>query len=297
MNNKYRKETSFIEQYCITFWTVLFFIVQIVLLATAGQALAGCESSLKLEGTMSVDCCTPKEKCIAAASAIYNYSVVAKVDSSVHSMTMHSSPWHLYSGDARILTMEEVAAIAKEQINDNVKRIDLIASWSGVAPNNNGKSLADQLSDLLKGFPVRGMDGFVWIAKDGSVRTTHQAFTSMPKCPYGVQRGDEVMVSLVWGWMIQYEEDYIKKHNAEGILRAGAAWDVFMLCPERALQSFEAAAKLANPIGAYNAALIRLERGKDGDLEAATKFLEQAAALGDSKAQARLQKITSKQNR
>lgn len=294
MSNKYRKETSLIEQCRIVFVAVLFCIVQIVLLTTTVNAWAGCDNSLKLEGTISFDCCTPMEKCIAAATAIYDYSVVAKVDSGVHSMFMHASPWHLYSGDARILTIEEVAEIAKEKINDNVRRIDLIASWSGVAPTKNTKSLAEQLSDLLKGFPVRGMDGFVWIAKDGSMRTTQQAFTGMPKCPYGVHRGDEVMVSLVWGWMIQYEEDYIKKQNAAGILRAGAAWDVFMLCPERALQSFEAAAKLAIPIAAYNAALLRLERGKDGDLEAATKLLEQAAALGDSKAQARLQKLTIK---
>lgn len=292
MNNKYKKETSLIVRFYVVFAGVLFLIVPIVLLANAEHALAGCESSLKLEGTMSVECCAPKEKCIAAATAIYDYSIAAKVDSHTHSLIMHASPWHLYSGDARILTVEELAEIAKAKIGDNGKRIDLIASWSGVAPNNNVKSLAEQLSGLLKGFPVRGMDGFVWIGKDGSVRTTRQAFTTMPKCPYGIHRGEEVMVSLVWGWMIEYEEDYVKKQNAEGILRVGAAWDIFMLCPERALQSFEAAAKLANPVAAYNAALIRLERGKDGDLEAATKLLEQAAALGDSKAQARLQKMT-----
>ena len=119
-----------------------------------------------------------------------------------------------------------------------------------------------------------------------------RAFTIMRKCPYGVHPGDEVLVSLVWGWLIQYEEDYIKKRDAEGILLAGAGWDVFMLCPERALQSFEAAAKLSNPIAAYNAALIRLERGKDGDIEVATKLLRQAATLGDKKAEARLQKLT-----
>ncbi|MGD1075224.1 MAG: hypothetical protein ABR903_03980, partial [Thermodesulfovibrionales bacterium] len=58
-----------------------------------------------------------------------------------------------------------------------MKRIDLIASWTGVAPDRDGKSLAQKLSDVLNGLPVSGKDGFVWIAKNGAVRTTHQAFT------------------------------------------------------------------------------------------------------------------------
>jgi hypothetical protein len=139
------------------------------------------------------------------------------------------------------------------------------------------------------------MDGFVWLSKDGSARTTHQAFTTKHlKNPYGLHLGDDVMVSLVAGWPIDFEEDYAKKGDAYGIMRAGAAWDIFMLCPERALQSFEAAARLSNPIAAYNAAIIRLERSKDGDLEAATALLSQAAALGDKKAQAKLDRLTRK---
>jgi len=255
------------------------------------RVFAGCESSLKLEGIMSVECCTPRDKCIPAATAIYDYSVAAKVEPGVLSISMQASPWHVYDGDARILTIEELAEIAKGQLKKEIKRIDLIASWTGVVPDLNGKPLAQRLSDLLDGFPVTGKDGFVWVAKDGSVRTTHQAFTTMPKCPYGVHPGGEVFVSLIWAWLIQYEEDYVKKGNAEGILRAGAGWDVFMLCPERALQSFEAAATLSNPIASYNAALIRLDRNKDGDVEAATNLLMHAAKLGDKKAQVQLQKL------
>ena len=99
------------------------------------------------------------------------------------------------------------------------------------------------------------------------------------------------MVSLVPGWVVGYEEDFVKKGNAKGIMHAGAGWDIFMLCPERALQSFEAAARLSDPIAAYNAAIIRIERGKDGDREAAAAFLKRAAKLGDSKAKARLQEM------
>jgi hypothetical protein len=174
-----------------------------------------------------------------------------------------------------------------------VKRIVLIASWTGVAPDPNGKSLAQKLSDLLNGFPVTGMDGFVWIAKDGAIRTTHQRFTAKrAKYPYLVHPGDEVMASFSTGWHILFEDDWINERDAGGIMRAGVGWDVFGLCPDRALQSFETAAKLSDPIAAYNAALIRLQRGKEGDLVAATALLSQAAALGDKKAQARLQRLT-----
>ena len=296
MNNRYKteKETPLFARFNIAFLVVVILIVNIVWFATAKHAFSACESSLKLEGTMSVECCTSQEKCIAAATAIYDYSVAAKLPPGSLSLFMQASPWHVYDGNARILTIEELAAITKKQMKNDVKRIDLIASWTGVAPDSKSKSIAQKLSDSLNGFPIKGMDGFVWMAKDGSVRTTHQAFTIMPKCPYGVHRGEEVMVSLVWGWMIQYEEDYVKKQNADAILRTGAAWDVFMLCPEKALQLFEAAAKISNPIAAYNAALLRLERNKDGDVEAATVLLKQAATLGDKKAQARIQELTRK---
>lgn len=257
------------------------------------QASADCESSLKLEGTMFVETCVLREKgCIPAAKAVYEYTVAEEFHPSVLSISMQASPWRLYDRDMRIVTIEELAEIAKSQLRGGIKRIVLIASWTGVAPAGTAKSLAQKLSDLLDGFPVSGMDGFVWIAKDGTVRTTHQAFTiKRARQPYGVHPGDEVMVSLVVGWMIDFEEDYVKKRNSEGILRAGVGWDVFMLCPDRALRSFEAAARLSNPIAAYNAALMRLERGKEGDLEAATALLSRASALGDKKARAWLQKL------
>jgi hypothetical protein len=276
-----------VEKWQICFMT-LFNIC--LLLATGQHALAGCETSLKLEGVMSVECCTPRDKCIPAGKAVDEYSEAAKDDPSLLSISVQSSPWHFYDNDMRILTVEELAEMVKPTIK-KVQRIALIASWTGVAPDRNGKSLAQKLSDALNGFPVTGMDGFVWIAKDGSVRTTHQAFTIKQKCPYGVHPGKEVMVSLVAGWPVGFEEDYVKERNSEGIMNAGAGWDIFMLCPERALQSFEAAAKLSNPIAAYNAALMRLERGKGDDVKEATSLLTQADKLGDKKARTMLRKI------
>jgi hypothetical protein len=263
----------------------------IFLLAISQSAFAVCESSLKLEGTVSVKCCTPQSECISAAKAVYDYTESAKDDPAALIISLHASPWHLYDSEMRILTIADLAQMVKPKLRGKVQRIILLASWTGVAPNSNGNSLAKKLSDFLGGFPVNGMDGFVWIAKDGSVRTTQQAFTIKPKCPYGVHPGDEVMVSLVLGWHVGYEDDYIKKRYSEGIKHAGAAWEIFMLCPEKALQSFETAAKLSNPIAAYNAALMRLERGNPGDYEAAIKLLKKAVALGDKKSQTKLHNL------
>ena len=275
------------------FLSVLFLIFNIVLFAPAQHAIAACESSLKLEGTIIVDSCAPDEnECIPASKAIFDYSQSAKMDSGVYSLFMHSSPWHLYDGNMRIITVEELAEIVKSQMGDKYKSIELIASWSGVAPDPNGKSLAQKLSDALGGFPVKGMDGFVWLSKAGVTRTTTQANTiKRMKYPYRIHPGGEVMASAAVASPIDFEEDYVTKKDAEGIMRVGAALDIFSLCHDKALEYFEAGAKLSNSIAAYNAALIHLERGKKGDLEAATALLSQAAALGDKKAQARLQKL------
>lgn len=257
----------------------------------AQRAFPDCESSLKLEGIISIDCCTPRDKCINAAKAIYDYSLAAQVERNVLSISTHASPWHLYDDNMRIITIEELAEVAKAKLRDGRKRIALVSSWTSVAPTPNSKSLAQKLSDALGGVPVNGMDGFVWIAKDGSVRTTHQAFTVHRKCPYAVQPGQEVMVSLAAGWPLHFEEDYVKRQDGEGILLVGAAWDIFMLCPEKALRSYEAAAQLSSPIAAYNAAMMRLEHGQDDDRKAAKKLFKQAAALGDKQAAARLKEM------
>jgi TPR repeat protein len=135
------------------------------------------------------------------------------------------------------------------------------------------------------------MDGFLWIAKDGNVRTTHQAMSLMRSGPYGVAPGAEVMVSLAAGWPALMSDAVLKKRDADGIMRAGAGWDVFFLCPDHALQLFEAAAKLSSVIGAYNAAVMHLERGNPGDADAAAALLSQAAAAGDQKAKAQLEQL------
>jgi len=265
-----------------------------ILLVKGGYAFAECESSLELQGAISVDCCKPIDKCASAGETVYKYMDAIKDDPTVLTIGLQASPWHLYDQDMRILPIEELAQMIRPQLKDPVKRIQLIASWTGVAPERNVKSIAERLSSLLNGFPVSGMDGFLWVAKDGSLRTTKQAFTVKQKCPYGVNHGEEVMVSLVAGWHIEFGEDYVRNQNSDGIMRVGAGYDIYMLCQDKALQAFEAAAKLSNPIAAYNAAMIHLERGKKNDLAAASSLLSQAAALGDKKAKVMLSEL--KQN-
>ena len=205
-----------------------------------------------------------------------------------------ASPWHVFDEEMRIVTIEELAEEVKPRIKDGVKRIVLAASWSGVAPNPYTKSLAQKLSDALNGFPVDGSDGFVWLSKKGTSRTTHQASTVIGKCPYGIHEGDEIMVSLAAGWPVVFEKEINEKNDPYPILRVGVAWEIYMLCLGQALQSYETAARLSNPIAAYNAAIIHLERGQDGDFEEAGRLLREAVAHGDTKAQKLLNNMGKK---
>ncbi len=66
-----------------------------------------------------------------------------------------------------------------------------------------------------------------------------------------------------------------------------------MLCPQRALSAFEAAGKLGNAIGAYNTAMMRLERAGEGDREQALALLKRASDLGDQKSGALLRSLAA----
>jgi hypothetical protein len=262
-----------------------------ILLTTSNQVLAECKPLVALEGVVSLEQCTAGDSCVSAAEALFQYSTKKREiddDPTVLNLSLHASPWRLYDVEKRILTIEEVAEMVKPFIAKGVQRIVLKASWTGVSPDRGGKSLATKLSEALGGFPVEGINGFLWIAEDGSTRTTHQAATLFQGGgPYKVRAGREVMVSMVAGWTATLEDTFIKNKDLDGLKDAGAGWDIFFLCPDRALQAFEAAAR-SNPIAAYNAALMRLERKSEGDLKAAAGLLSQAANAGDKKAQARL---------
>lgn len=266
------------------------YFLTICLLAISFQVQAKCKTLMSLEGVTSIPGCD-SSKCVTGAEAVYEYSnnIPENKDPNILVISLHSSPWHFYDGEMRILSIEEVAEIARPYIVKGVKRIILMASWSGVAPDSNENSLAEKLSNTLGGFPVSGMDGFVWLAPDGSIRTSRQAYSIWKsQGQYKIQEGAEVMVSMVAGWPVFYEDNFRGDKNPDGIMRAGAGWDIFFLCPDSALQSFEAAAQLSHPVAGYNAAVIRLERNSKGDVEAAKSLLTKAASAGDKKAQALL---------
>jgi hypothetical protein len=270
---------------------ILLFVALSVLRLSAG---AQCKTELPLKGIESVTTCDRKtETCVSsqAAAAKYADKIKGNDDPAILNMFVNASPWRFYDAEARILTVEEMADYIKPSIAKGVKRVALIASWTAVRPDAHTPSLAEQVAKALGSAPVTGADGFLWIAQDGKLRTTRQAVTIMQGSRYEITEGSEVFISLAAGWPANFVEFFAKEKNAEGVLRAGAGWDIYMLCPERALQTFEYAAQLGHPIAAYNAALMRLERREQGDIEAATVLLSKASSAGDKKAQERLQLI------
>jgi len=259
------------------------------LLAACAAAQADCPTTLPLKGALSLDNCYPMRKdCVRAADALYEYSHAAPdVGDEVLRISMHGSPWHLYGADSRIMTIDNLAGVVRQQ-GSKIREVILMSSWSGASPDKHHKPLAQQLSSALGDMKVSGSDGFLWYEMDGKTATTQQAYTLFVAGPYAVKKGEKVMVSLVEGWPAQFEDKFVKEKDAEGLLRAAVGHEVFSLCPERAWRAFDAAAALGNPIAAYNAAILRLERGKGGDRESALKLLKKAAAAGDQPAAALL---------
>lgn len=253
-------------------------------------ALACDTSHLSLSGGVTVKTCSPQSSpdCLYAGKAVYEYLEAVPDLDTVFTIGLQSSPWRMYDGEMRILTVEEVADVIRPDLG-RLERVELIASWTGVSPEPGVPSLAERVSKALGSFPVKGEDGFLWLAQDGTRRTTRQAFTMREGAgSYFVPKGSEVFVPLTAGWPA-YVEDQIPEDDADLLMRAAAGWDVFFLCPDKALAGFERAAEKGSAIGAYNAALMRLERGADGDRAAALALLERGVSLGDAKSRVRLE--------
>jgi hypothetical protein len=253
-------------------------------------ALACDTSHLSLSGTAHVQTCSPQDDvdCIDAGNTVHGYMEKVPDSDAVFTIGLQSSPWRMYDGEMRILTVDEIADAIRPKLGDALERVEIIGSWTGVSPAPGEASLADRVSKALGGLPVKGEDGFLWLAQDGMRRTTRQAFTLREGAgSYFLPKGSEVFVPLVAGWPA-FVQDRIPEDNAELLMRAAAGWDVFFLCPDRALAVFELAAEKGSAIAAYNAALMRLERGAKDDRAAALALLERGAALGDAKSRARL---------
>lgn len=254
-------------------------------------ALACDTSHLQLSGSVSVTTCSPKQgdkDCVESVSALHEYIKAVADDDEVITIVLHASPWRMYDGQMRVLTADDLANMIKPKLDGKPQRVELIASWTSVSPAPGVPSLAERVSRALGGFPVKGEDGFLWLAKDGSRRTTRQAYTVREGAgSYFLPQGAEVLVSLAAGWPA-YVQDEISDDEPDLLMRAAAGWDVFLLCPDKALAGFELAADKGSAIAAYNAAVVRLERGGPGDRAAALALLERGAALGDDKSRKRL---------
>lgn len=271
-------------------------VLAILLAGVASASRAECITTLPLQGTEIAAACDYREPgCYQAAEKLYSYLDNIAEDPAVVTIALQSSPWRMYGPDMRILTIEEAAAAIRPHLRKkakHAKKVQLIGSWTGVAPSKRRRSLADRVSRSLDGFPVEGFDGFLWISPEGKLRTTRQAFTVRAGSgPYGIHEGEEVMFALVLGWHTTVEAHWIEQGSADGLMRAGAGWDIFGLCPDRALASFEKSAEMGSAIGAYNAALMRLELGGKSNLKTARALLERAAELGDGKAKQTLENL------
>lgn len=252
-------------------------------LLSSFNLLAECETDLGTSGTITIKGCDPKvDKCIPASKALYDYMEKGE-DDSAFTIAVTTSPWRLYDQDNRIIRIEELAAIIKPALKENMKSVKIFGSWSGVRPDKDTKSIAEKLSLCMDNFPVSGIQGFLWVKSDGSMYTTKQAFTLKKSGQYLIKEGDDVMDSLASGWLAELADDFIKNKDAKGLVHAGVAWDCYLLCEDKALEYFELAAELSNPVAAYNAAIIYIDRGGADNLVKAKELLDKAAKLGDLK--------------
>ncbi|ODS63244.1 MAG: hypothetical protein ABS41_08805 [Arenimonas sp. SCN 70-307] len=253
----------------------------IFLLFALSGAVTACDTGLGLGGTEVVKGCNAEaQTCIPSSRAVYAYAEAYPDSDSEVSISLASSPWHLYGPDGRMMQVEELAAVIRPHINEATERVVLLGSWTG----GGDRPLAQRLSKALDGMPVLGADGFLWLSPDGSTRLTKQAYTARNGSGYyEVAEGDEVLVPLAHGWAAGMEQRFIDGGDAELLLHAAIGWDVFYLCREKALDGFELAAEHGVAIAAYNAALMRIERNEEGDRAAARRLLEQAASQGDTK--------------
>lgn len=262
-------------------------------LGGAAAAAADCKNALPVNGVETIAGCDPaKADCVSAANALLANLEHLAEDPAVVTVALQASPWRAYDGDFRVLPPEELAAMIQPVLaKKKAGRVQLVASWTGVKPGAKQPSVAERVAHLLKGVRVTGADGFLWVRPDGSLRTTQQSTSVLSGGGAFVVKGAEVMASATVAWPMGQLEKARAEKDARLLLLAGAAWDIFGLCPQTALELFEEAADLGSSTAAWNAALMRLELGGKGDREKAKALLTQAAKAGLAPARARLEKL------
>lgn len=250
----------------------------LALLPVLGHA---CEQAPALEGVLSIpQCDAASEECVPGTRAAHAALEALEIPDAF-TIGVQTSPWRMYDAEGRILTIVEVAAAVRAGMPASDRRVHLAGSWTAARPDGGGDTLAHRLSVALDGVPVDGSDGFLWLSPSGAMRTTRQAFSVWKAGPYSVARGEDVLMALVPGAMAQFEDQFAGDNNAAGVVQAGIGFDVFLLCQERALAAFERAAGMGSAIGAYNAGLMRAEKG---DRTSAKTWLDLAERLGEAKA-------------
>ena len=98
-------------------------------------ALACDTSHLQLSGAATVQTCSPKTSadCVYAGKAVYEYMEAVPDSDALFTIGLQSSPWRMYDGEMRILTVDDVADAIRPKLGKS-ERVELIASWTGVSP-------------------------------------------------------------------------------------------------------------------------------------------------------------------
>lgn len=266
-------------------------LTAILAIALLPGLASACAPTQGLDGALTIpqcDAASPAEDCTAGSQALF-LALNAFEIPQVFTIGVQSSPWRMYDGEGRILTVDDVAAAVRAGRPESDRRVRLVGSWTSARPDGSTDTLARRLSAALDGLPVDGSDGFLWLSQDGSaIRSTRQSASIRTSGQYLVPAGEDVMMALVHGVLIDDEDQLAKQGNADGVLHAGIGHDVFLLCPERAMAAFKQAAELGSAIGAYNAGLMHADAGEQGDAEV---WLKRAVALGEPKAAAALDRL------
>ena len=92
------------------------------------SALA-CVPATKLEGTLSIPYCDPQadaDTCVPGGEAVFNALEALDIPGEF-TVGIQTSPWRMYDGDDRIITVDEMAAVIRKETE----------IWAAIVKNEN----------------------------------------------------------------------------------------------------------------------------------------------------------------